>query len=87
MSNKLKKYLLPLLLAAMPTAYFKEGEGKGATEKISLSISLQRKNANLSCYRKDRSAPPPAGGNALALEGRPPLSPEDRDVPGVKDDS
>lgn len=47
MSNKLKKYLLPLLLAAMPTAYFKEGEGKGATEKINLSISLQRKNANL----------------------------------------
>lgn len=69
MSNKLKKYLLLLLLAAMLTAYFKEGEGKGATEKINLSISLQRKNANL-------SAPPPAGGNALALQGRPPLSPE-----------
>lgn len=46
MSNKHKKYLLPLLLAARPAAYFKEGEGKGAREKTSLKISLQQQQKN-----------------------------------------
>lgn len=43
MSNKLKKYLLPLLLAAMPTAYFKESEGKGVTENQPQYLSPTKK--------------------------------------------